>query len=918
MTSGALKPEEQGPGRRGVAETAATPSIPRLLLWLLGRSNREHVAGDLSELYVTEVGPASGRLRGRLWLWKSFLVAAVLGFFGNTRNGLARGLRRHGSSGYGRTGGRDVRRRNCLGQLLQDLRYATRSLLAHPDFTIVALLTVALGVGGSTAIFSVVNAVLLRPLPYEEPDRLAILLETGPDGGSGPFSGPDFLDWREAIQSFDVLSAFYPMDFNLSGGDEPVSVIGALVTPGTFELLGSKPSLGRTFLPEDAETDRNFAAILSHGLWTRSFGADPAIVGKEIEVGGVARTVVGVMPSEFDLPTLVWLGHPYEIYLPLSDLTLSQQRGWRRFSVIGRLRDGVLPAEASAEMDALAEALGQQYPRTNANTGARLVSLHHEVVGGVDRPLLMLLGATGLVLLIVCGNVGGLLLAKATARHSETTIRVALGATRARLIRQHLAESVLLSLIGGAGGFLLAVWGVDILISLFPPGLPRAAEIGVDGWVLGFAVSVSLLSGIAFGITPAIAASRADLAGSLRTGDSRGLSPTRHRLRSAHVVAQVALALMLTHGAALMLVSYVRVTTVERGFDLDNVLTVGLSLQGPDYDTDLERITFLQEVLSRLRSVPGMVSAGAVSKLPLEGGSNTQVLVEGREAEFDPNDAPLIELSRTFPGYFRAMGIPLIHGRDLTDADFEIARPGVVINQELARRLWPGEDPIGARISYEADPPHWLTVVGVVADVRQWGLESDPWPEIYVPFSLLPRPHMHLVLRSRDDPKALVSTVKSEVWAVNEDLPIAEIRTMEDVIADDLSMRRFNTLLICLFALVALVLVAAGVYGVMSYYVAHGTREIGVHMALGAGPSDVLEFILGRGSRLALVGAALGLLGALISAVLLASMVHGISPVNLPTLVLAGVFVVGVALAGALVPALRAIRVDPCDALKWE
>jgi predicted permease len=529
------------------------------------------------------------------------------------------------------------------------------------------------------------------------------------------------------------------------------------------------------------------------------------------------------------------------------------------------------------------------------------------------------MGATGLVLLIACGNVGGLLLARGTSRRAETTIRMALGASRGRLVRQHLTESVLLSLMGGAAGFLLAVWGAAALVAMVPSGLPRAAEIGVDGWVLGFAIGISFLAGIGFGLTPALAASRDDLAGSLRGGGhAHDTGWRRNRLRGAHVIVQVALALMLLNGATLMILSYRRVMSVDRGFDTHQVLTVGVSLLDPKYDDARTRATFIDAALRRVRALPGVVGAGAVSKLPLEGGSNTRVIIEGREDAFEPSEAPLVELSRTFPGYFSAMGISLLQGRDLDNDDFFSAQPGVVINRRLQRMLWPDESPLGHRISYETHPPEWLTIVGVVEDVRQWGMEYEPLPEIYIPFSLIPRAHMHIVVRSAIRPDDLAVLVGREIRELDRDQPISEIRGMNEMLALDLGLRRFSTLLTCLFAVAAVVLVAAGVYGVMSYYVSQRIHEIGVHMALGAGPRGVLRLVIARSTRLALAGVALGTVGALASAHITANMVFGISPTHVPTLLAVVGFVFLVAIGGALAPALRALSVDPCRALRAE
>lgn len=805
----------------------------------------------------------------------------------------------------------------------QDIRYALRQLLRRPALPAAIVILLALGIGANTAFFSVVKAILLDPLPFESPEQLAMIWETDTRFPMVPVSGPNFLDWRELSRTFGGIAAFTPYPVNLTGGDEPERVLGALISPNLFDLLRVRPELGREFLPEEEEPGRSQVAIISGELWRRRFGADPDMLGEPVTLDGRTYILVGIMPAGFQEPNPWRSGRRTDVWTPLSLPILSEDgRDGHQFLVLGRLGEGVALEAAQEEMNAIARRLEEQYPDSNTDCGARIAPLHEQMVGSVSTQVVMLFGAAGLVLLIVCGNVAALLMSKGATREAEFAIRSALGASRPRLIRQLLTESLLLSLLGAGLAALLSSWSVEALQSVIPSSIPRADRIAVDGGVLAFTLGLSILTAILFGLAPALAASGTDLTESLKQGRA-SLGLGRSRLRTLLVVSQFALTIMLANGAALMLRSYWLLQAGEFGFSTRNVLTARLSLKGPEY-ADQERVrAFFEETLERLRALPGVRHVAATSKLPLEGGTNTAVLIEGQQAETAGGNGPLVEVSVVTKGYFDAMGIPLFAGRTLAERDSSPARPGVVINRTMARQLWPDQDPIGKRFSF--DPPNWRTVVGVVADVRQWGLERPPIPEVYVPYHPSPPSGMHsfdrvrfLVLRTDSDPMGLATLVRREVLSIDRNQPVSDIRTADQIVAGSLASRRFSTLLTGLFATMALLLVAAGIYGVMSYAVSQRTREIGVRMALGASRTDVLKLVLGQGLRLTAIGAAIGLAGVVASIRLTASMLYGISPTDPVTVACGTLFIIGIGLLSALVPAGRATRIAPVAALRQE
>jgi predicted permease len=685
-----------------------------------------------------------------------------------------------------------------------------------------------------------------------------------------------------------------------------------------FEMLGVRPALGRTFLPREEESGAP-VAILSDDLWNRRFDADPDVVGTTIMLNREPHTVVGVMPPRFDMPSPYLVGRTHQVYWPLSKEQLQDGRGWNWLLGYGRLKEGVTLEAADAEMAAITGALAERYPDTNEGKGVRLIALHEWLFGRVGGQLLVLLGAAGFMLLIVCGNVASLLLARATTRQTEMAIRAAVGASRGRVVRQLITEGLLVSLVGGTAGVLLAVWGVGVLSAAIPSSVPRIDAIAVDRLVLFFALGLSIVTGILFGLAPALTASRVNLTESLKEGRGgwSGRS-ARNPLRSALVIGQFGLAVLLATGAALMVKSYWRFRDSERGFVAENVLTARLTLEGSQYEDAGRRYAFYRAAIERIGALPGVTAVGATSKLPLGGGTNTRVWAEDDPERPMRGGGPLIELSRIASDYFPAMGIELLAGRYLTDQDTVSASPGAIINEEMARRLWPEEDPLGKRFSRRNEPPTWMTVVGVVRNVRQWSLYRPAISEMYLPYPTDPSRWFFLTVRTTGDPLSLAGAVRREVFALDPDQPLTEVQTMEGLVEGALAGQRFNTILTGLFAGIALLLVAAGIYGVMSYFVAHGTHEIGIRIALGGGRSGVMTLVLRRGLKLALLGAGVGIVAVFASIRVISAMVFGVGPADVLTVGAGALFIVVVGLLGSLIPAHRATRVSPLTALRSE
>ncbi len=805
-----------------------------------------------------------------------------------------------------------------MGTLWQDLRYGIRTLLRRPGFTLIAVLALMLGIGANSAIFSVVNGVLLRPLPYADPERLVQVWEYRPRQGMNQIevSSAEFAAWRDQNRVFEQIAAIDHADYNLTGNDEPQRISGARVSASYFPLLGVKPALGRTFLPEEDQPDHNSVVVLSYGIWQGRFGSDPNILGKSVTLNGTACTVIGIMPRGFQLPHDAGLARP--IAFTSAEQTTS---GNHYLEVIARLKPGVTIKEAAGEMSAIAGRLEQTFPNTNVGHGVVLVPLHEQVVGEVRPALLVLLGAVGFVLLIACANVANLLLARSAARRKEIAIRTALGASRARIIRQLLTESLFLAVLGGAAGLLLAMWGVDLLIRLIANSIPRANEISLDGRVLGFTLLISLMTGLLFGLLPALQTSRPDLTESLKEGGRDSAeSFRRNRARSLLVVCEVALTLVLLIGAGLLIKSFLRLRDVNPGFNPAGTLTLELSLPASKYSDGAQIAGFYQQLLPRVEALPGVQAAGAVSVLPLSGNDESNFVgIEGHQP-LPPGQALRAGRRIVNPDYFRAMGIPLKRGRPFTQADTRETERVMIINETMAHRFFaPDEDPLGKRIRTGGGSSPWLSVVGVVGDVRHGGLDRDARPEMYFPYLQAPSRSMALVVRAAaGDPLKLAGPVRGQVLSLDKDQPIGNVMSLEQLLAESVAPRRFSMLLLGLFAAVAMILAAVGIYGVMSYSVAQRTREIGIRMALGAQAADVLRMVVGQGMVLAVIGLGVGLATALAVTRVMSSLLFEVSATDPLTFAGVSILLAVAALLACYIPARRATKVEPVVALRYE
>jgi putative ABC transport system permease protein len=829
------------------------------------------------------------------------------------------------------------RRMSVFRDFWQDVRFGVRMLLKKPGFTAVAVIALALGIGATTSIFSVVNAVLLRSLSFPDSERLMIVRETNlargiADGGA---SMPDFREWRTRNQVFEQLAAFSADNFNISGNEEPERVSGAVVSADLFNVLGISPAQGRAFLQEEEQFGRHRVAIVSDELWRKRFGAAARLSDQTIKLNGEVFAIVGVMPREFEFPeraTTLW------IPLSLPEKSPYNTRGNYWLGVIGRLKPGVSQAQAQANMNEIHRQLEQEIKET-AGFGALLISLQESLVGDVQTALLILLGAVGFVLLIACANVANLLLARAASRQKEIAVRTALGASRQRIVRQLLTESMMLGLLGGACGLLLAVWGVSLLVGL-EPELPRINEINVDARVLVFTLVLALLTSLVFGLMPAIQASKSDLNESLKEGGRSATGGERsQRARKALVVAEIALSLVLLVGAGLMVNSLLRLQKVNPGFRTDHILTMQLSLPEAKYPSDRPELTtgFYQQLIERVRTLPGVQSVGVTSSLPLtNSGWGKLLTLEDRAIPTSLQDVPVVQYRHVSPEYFKTLGIPLLEGRSLSERDTRDTLPVAVINETMARRYWPDGNPLGKRLYLgppeELLPPGALppdyrfirwTVVGIIGDVRQRGLNEPLGPEIYtLPEQSLtndsPVRSMYLAVHTATEPTGLTAAIRRQVEELDKEQPTAEVATMEKLLSDSLSRTRFSTLLMGIFAVVSLVLAGVGVYGVMSYMVTQRTHEIGIRMALGAQKGDVLKLIVGQGMMMALIGTVIGLAGAFAVTRLMASLLFGVSATDPATFVVISLLLIAVALLACYLPARRAMKVDPMIALRYE
>ena len=807
-----------------------------------------------------------------------------------------------------------------MDALLQDVRYGLRRLRAAPAFAATVVLTLALGIGANTAIFSVVNALLLRALPYAEPGRLVTIehLYPGLDGMQAPVSAAGFADYRDGTRSFATMAVQTGWGPNLTGTGDPERLAGARVSGQFFPVLGVAPLHGRTLRPDEDQPGRNLVVVLSHGLWLRVFGGEPSAVGKTMQLNGESYEVVGVMPPEFR----DFFNRRAELWTPLA---LPPDRytdgAWTNewLSLVARLKPGVSEAQAQTEMRAHAEGLKQRYPDSFPPDWSLVVtSLNAKSAGDARPALLVLLGAVGFVLLIACANVANLLLARGASRMREVAVRSALGASRRALVRQLLVESLILALVGGAAGLALGALGVRALVAWNPADLPWASDIRVDGVVLGFTAAVAVLTGILFGLVPAIQTSRSDLQSVIKEG-SRGMAAERggQTLRRSLVVAEVALALVLLAGSGLLLKSFARLQSVDPGFRAENLLTFTVALPAAKYPSDTQRIAFFDRLLPRLAALPGVEAAGGTSTLPFSGGWSTgSFTVEGyTPAEDQPG--PWGDIRIVTPDYLPALGAPLLRGRNLSVDDGPGRPVVVVVDEEMARRYWPNADPIGKRITFGPDSaPEWIEVVGVVGHTAHEGLDAEKRVQLYFSYRQRNPGQMAVALRTRGEPTRLTAAARAAVREIDPDQPIANVRTMEELVDTSLGGRRLAAVLLTVFAGVALLMASVGIYGVMSYAVAQRTRELGVRVALGASRGSVLRLVVRQGMTLVLLGVAIGVAGAAALSRLIASQLYAVRSTDPATFGAVAVVLVTIALVAILVPAARAMRLDPVVALR--
>jgi putative ABC transport system permease protein len=809
--------------------------------------------------------------------------------------------------------------------LIQDLRYGARMLMKKPGFTLIGVLTLALGIGANTTIFSVVNAVLLRPLPYQNPEQLVMIWGKLPayvPGNIGA-SAAEFTDYRDQNPVFSSIAAYTSSSFNLTGAGEPERIAGTLASASLFPLLNVQPALGRAFLNEEDRPGHDQVVILSHGLWRRRFAGDSAVIGRSVTLDGQSHTVVGIAPAGFHFPD-----DETEIWKPIAftAVQLSEnERGSRYLSVIGRMKPDVTLGQAQADMSALAQRMQQQHPmnyEADSGWGVKVVSLREETVGDVRLALQALFGAVGCVLLIGCANVANLLLARASTRRREMAIRAALGGRPWRIIRQLLTESLLLAFVGGGLGALIAVWGVEAVKRLSASTLPRVNEISIDGRAIGFTLAVTLVTGLLFGLAPAWQSAKPDLNESLKEGGGKGAgSGGRHRLRGLLVMGEIAVALVLLVGAGLMVKSLYRLQQVEPGFNPSHALTMRLALPEAKYPEPQRQREFFDQLLNRIAALPGVKAAGAINFLPLSGtGNQRSFLIEGK-----PEPKLNVGFRMVSPDYFRAMGVPLRAGRLIDYRDRENAPRVALVNETFASIFLANEYPLGKRIKLGSaqGPFPWLTIAGVVGDVKHGGLDSETRPEMYVPYlqPLLPDwnvPPMFLVVRGASEPSSLISAVRGVVKDLDRDQPVYGVATMERLLSLSTAPRRFNMTLLAVFAALALTLAGVGVYGVMAYAVTERTREIGIRMALGAQTSDALKLVIRQGMRMTLIGVALGSMGAFALTGLMKSLLFDVRPTDPMTFIVIALLLTVVALLACWIPARRAAKVNPIVALRCE
>ncbi|MCP4657851.1 MAG: ABC transporter permease, partial [bacterium] len=794
-----------------------------------------------------------------------------------------------------------------MNTIWQDAKYALRTLRKRPGFTVVALATLVLGIGANISIFGVVNTVLLKPLPYPEAERIVAVWDVQQHYPVAPASYPEFLDWREADQVFDDLAAYLPAVVTLTGSGEPERLSSARVSAGLLPMLGVTPALGRLFTPEDEPPGAERVALISHAFWQRRLGGEADPIGRILHFDGESTTVVGVVPpgGEDQLPSDIARGTKTEVWFPLRLDTDSAPRGMHFLRVVGRLRSGLGLEQAQGEIEAFGARLRDE---GRTHHGVELGKLRELILGNTRPVLLVLLGAVGFVLLIGCANVANLLLARASVRQREIAVRMAMGASRARLIRQLVTESLVLAIAGGALG-LVAAWGsLRWFAASGLGGLPRVEELAIDGTVVGFTIAVALGTALLFGLAPAFQGTATQLAESFKEG-ARQAGSGRHRMRNLLVVAEVALSLILLIGAGLLVRSFLELLNVKLGFDPDQVVTFGITLPRAKYPEGRERSAFFDQTLERVAALPGVSEAAIVASLPVTGGSNGSFEVEG--STWPDEDSPLAEKRRVSPDYFRVMRIPLLQGRFFNDRDTAGSPEVALVNQEFVRRYFGEDNPLGKWVDFQWGNEGRQEIIGVVGDVRHRGLAEALQPAIYVPFSQNSQPSMMMVVRSGSDPLGLVGAVREQVLAVDKDQPISQVQTMNEVISGVLAQRRLAMSLLSAFAAVALLLAMLGIYGVMSYSANQRTREMGVRMALGAGRGKILALVVSHGMTLAVAGVAVGLAGAFALTRYLSAALFSVSAIDPLTFMGVAPILLAVALVACYLPGRRASRVDP-------
>jgi predicted permease len=811
-----------------------------------------------------------------------------------------------------------------MESVFKDLRFAFRGLFKRPAVTAIAVITLGLGIGATTAIFSVVNSVMLRRLPYRTADRIVAIQELNPDGKRIQVTGPNFLDWRAQNTVFEHLAAIKWTNANLTLADQAERINLAQTSANFFDVFGVGPQLGRLFVSGDEQAGHAPVAVLSDALWRRSFGADPGIIGRQISLDSESYTVIGIAPRGFQYPdkTEVWLP-PLKLAPEFNrSVEPTTRRGMGYLSAVALLKPSVTVAQAAGEMETITSRLRQQYPETNNRRFNRVLSLHDHLVGDSKTMLWLLFGAVVFVLLIACANVANLLLASAASRSKEMAIRAALGASRWRVMRQLLTESAILALAGGVLGLLLSSYGVSAITSLLPQEFPRLKEIGMDWRVFGFTLGASLLTGFLFGFAPALHISRTDVQEAMKESGRGSAGSARHtRLRHALIVAEVALSVVLLAGAGLLFRSFMRLQSVNAGFTPQQVLTAKLSPAGPRFQNNPDYIAFYDQVLDRARTIPGVVSAGVINTLPLSGGPTIAFRVEGRPILSVDKWIPT-NFRSVSPDYFRTMNIPLLKGRAFTAEDNADAPRRLMINQALAQRDFPNEDPVGKRITLgntnANNEPIWFEIIGLTANVRSLELREEAPPELYFSAKQLPFPNMAVVVRSTVEPESLGSALRQAVAEVDRTVPVAEVQTMEHVVNESVTQPRFNLFLLGLFGGIALLLSAAGIYGVTAYTVTQRTHELGIRLALGAQVSDVLKLVLGQGMAVIGIGLVVGLAASFALMRLMRSLLFGVGENDPLTFVAITLVLLLVALLACYVPARRATKVDPLIALRYE